>query len=284
MLIIVGWVIVLGVIFGGYVISGGSMGALVHPVKLMMIVGAAVGAMIASASSNALKAVLRDAPAVFKGSKYTKALYLDLLCLLFDILTKVRKEGLMSVEEEIEEPKDSPLFSKYPKVLADHHLTEFIVDYLRMMVSGNMNSLEMENLMDIEIETHHKEASIPIGLMNKLGDSMPAFGIVAAVMGVVITMGSLHLPPAELGPMIGAALVGAFVGILFGYGIISPIASAMEIKAEEASKSLECVKVSLLASLNGYPPPVAIEFGRKVLFSPERPGFQELEETIKERK
>ncbi|MGC9457520.1 MAG: flagellar motor stator protein MotA [Halothiobacillaceae bacterium] len=284
MLIIVGWVIVLGVIFGGYIASGGNMGALLHPLKLIMIVGAAVGAMVASASSNALKAVLRDVPGVFKGSKYTKALYLDLLCLLFDILTKVRKEGLMSVEEDIEEPKDSPLFSKYPKVLADHHLTEFIVDYLRMMVSGNMNSLEMENLMDIEIETHHKEAAIPIGLMNKLGDSMPAFGIVAAVMGVVITMGSLHLPPAELGPMIGAALVGAFVGILFGYGIISPIASSMEIKVEEASKSLECVKVSLLASLNGYPPPVAIEFGRKVLFSPERPGFQELEETIKERK
>lgn len=281
MLLVVGWIIVLAVVFGGFVISGGQLGALLHPVKLIMIVGAAVGAFIASCSPGALKAVLKVAPTAFKGAKYTKAVYTELLCLLYEVLAKVRKEGLIAIEGEVERPTESGLFTKYPKLMADHHLIEFICDYLRMMVSGSMDPHELEALMDQELETHHKEGEVPIGLLNKLGDSMPAFGIVAAVMGVVITMGSLHLPPAELGPMIGAALVGAFVGILFGYAIVGPIPAALEHKLTESTKALECVKATLLASIAGSSPAVAVEYGRKMLFSSERPTFMELEEAIR---
>lgn len=284
MLIIVGWVLVIVVVFGGFVISGGQLGALVHPVKLMMIVGAAAGAFIASCSPGALKAVLKTVPTAFKGSKYNKAAFTELLCLLYEILNKTRKEGLIAIEAEIEKPEESPIFSKYPAVLADHHLVEFVCDYLRMMVSGSMDPNDIEDLMDQEIDTHHKEAEVPIALVNKLGDSMPAFGIVAAVMGVVITMGSLHLPPAQLGPMIGAALVGAFVGILFGYAIVGPIPTALEHKVRDATQAFECVKQVLLASLSGSSPAIAIEYGRKALFYANRPSFAELEEAVKARK
>jgi chemotaxis protein MotA len=284
MLIIVGWVLVIVVVFGGFVISGGHLAALVHPVKLMMIVGAAIGAFLASCSPGALKAVLKAVPTAFKGSKYNKAAFTELLCLLYEILNKTRKEGLIAIEAEIEKPEESPIFSKYPAVLADHHLVEFVCDYLRMMVSGSMDPNDIEDLMDQEIDTHHKEAEVPIALVNKLGDSMPAFGIVAAVMGVVITMGSLHLPPAQLGPMIGAALVGAFVGILFGYAIVGPIPTALEHKVRDATQAFECVKQTLLASLSGSSPAIAIEYGRKALFYANRPSFAELEEAVKSRK
>ena len=248
---------------------------------MLLIVGAAAGAFIAGCSPGALKAVFKALPSAFKGAKYSKPAYTELLCLLYDVLVKVRKEGLIAIESEIERPADSPLFAKYPKLLADHHLIEFVCDYLRMMVTGAMNPHEMEALMDQEIETHHAEGEVPIALLNKMGDSMPAFGIVAAVMGVVITMGSLHLPPAELGPMIGAALVGAFVGILFGYAIVGPIPTAMEHKLTESTKALECVKATLLASIAGASPTVAIEYGRKMLFSAERPSFAELEQVVR---
>lgn len=284
MLVIVGWVVVILVVFGGFVISGGHLAALVHPVKLLMIVGSGVGAFIASCSPGALKAVMKALPQAFKGSKYSKDTFTELLCLLYEILNKTRREGLIAIEAEVENPDSSPIFSKYPAVLADHHLVEFVCDYLRMMVSGAMDPNDIEDLMDQEIDTHHKEAEVPIALVTKMGDSMPAFGIVAAVMGVVITMGSLHLPPAQLGPMIGAALVGAFVGILFGYAIVGPIPSALEHKVRETTQAFECVKRTLLASLGGSSPAVAIEYGRKALFHANRPTFTELEEAVKARK
>jgi chemotaxis protein MotA len=281
MMVIIGWVIVLAAVFGGFVISGGQIAALVHPVKLMMIVGSALGAFIAGCTPATLKAVIKAAPGAFKGAKYSKAMNTEILCLLYDLLNKMRKEGMISIEAEIENPEGSPIFSKYPKVLADHHLIEFVCDYLRMMVSGSMDPNDLEDLMNAEIETHHQEGAVPVAMMNKLGDSMPAFGIVAAVMGIVITMGSLNEPPSVLGYMIGAALVGAFVGILFGYAIVGPIPTAMEQKLTESSKAFECVKEVLLATLSGSSPAVAVEYGRKVLFYDVRPSFQELEAAVK---
>jgi chemotaxis protein MotA len=190
----------------------------------------------------------------------------------------------MSVESDIEDPAKSPLFAKYPAVAGDHHLTEFVTDYLRLMVSGNMNAFEIENLMDHEIETHHHEAEAPAHAVQKVADGLPAFGIVAAVMGVVHTMGSVGLPPSELGKLIAAALVGTFLGILLAYGIVGPIATLLEARAAESTKILQCIKVTLLATLNGYPPAIAIEFGRKVLYSTERPSFAELEGHVKQAK
>ncbi|HMA97928.1 MAG TPA: flagellar motor stator protein MotA [Wenzhouxiangella sp.] len=281
MLLIVGWVIVLVVVFGGFVLSGGHIAALIHPVKMIMIIGAGVGAFVASCSPGALRAVKEVLPKVLKGETYTKAVYTELLCLLYDLLNKVRRDGLMSVEGDVDDPESSAFFSKYPTLLAEHHLIDFICDYFRLMLSGSMDVHELESLMDQEIDTHHQEAEVPLDLLTKMGDSMPAFGIVAAVMGVVITMSSLHLPPQELGPMIGAALVGAFVGILFGYAIIGPIPVALEHKATDEAKALESVKATLLASLSGAPPAVAVEHGRKMLFSASRPSFKELDEAVR---
>jgi chemotaxis protein MotA len=261
--------------------AGGHLAALFQPLELLMIGGGAIGAFFVGNNSKAVKATMKALPSVFKGSKYTRALYMDLMALLYELLTKIRKEGLMSIESDVDNPESSPLFSKYPSILADHHVIEFLTDYLRLMVSGSMNAFEIENLMDNEIETHHHEGEVPAHVIAKLGDGMPAFGIVAAVMGVVHTMESVGLPPAELGILIAHALVGTFLGILLAYGFVGPLASLLEQKLHESSKMLQCVKVTLLASLNGYAPALAVEFGRKVLFSTERPSFRELEEHVK---
>jgi len=272
---------VLLCVFGGYALAGGYLAALWHPIELLIIGGGAIGAFLVSNNSKAIKATLKALPSVLKGSKYNRALYMDMMALLYELLTKIRKEGLMSVEADVDSPETSPLFSKYPSVMADHHIVEFLTDYLRLMVSGSMNAFEIENLMDNEIETHHHEGEVPAHCVAKLGDGLPAFGIVAAVMGVVKTMGSVGLPPAELGILIGAALTGTFIGILLAYGFVSPIASLLEQKLHESTKMFQCVKVTLISSINGYAPAIAVEFGRKVLFSTERPTFSELEAHVK---
>jgi chemotaxis protein MotA len=284
LLILIGYVIVVLSVFGGFILSGGHVAALFQPLELLMIGGAAAGAFFVGNNGKAIKATLNALPSLLKGSKYTKDLYMELMTLLFEVLTKVRKEGLMSIEGDIESPEESAIFSKYPGVLGDHHAIEFMTDYLRLMVSGNMDAFQIENLMDNEIDTHHAEGEVPAHVIAKLGDGMPAFGIVAAVMGVVHTMESVGLPPQELGILIAHALVGTFLGILLAYGFVGPLASLCEQKLHESSKMLQCIKVTLLASLNGYAPALAVEFGRKVLYSTERPSFSELEEHIKQSK
>lgn len=284
MLVILGYIIVMASVFGGFVMAGGHVAVLFQPIELLMIGGAAVGALLVGNNNKSIKATFKALPSLFKGSRYTKALYMELMSLLFELLSKVRKEGLMSIEGDVEKPEESPIFSKYPGVLADHHIVEFMTDYLRLMVSGNMDAFQIENLMDNEIETHHHEGEVPAHVIAKLGDGLPAFGIVAAVMGVVHTMESVGIPPAELGILIAKALVGTFLGILLAYGFVGPLASLLEQKLHESSKMFQCVKVTLLASLNGYAPALAVEFGRKVLFSTERPTFSELEDHVKQAK
>ena len=274
MLVIIGWVGVTGAVLGGYMLAGGHLAPLWQPAELVIIGGAAFFAFLVSNSPKVIKSTMATLPSCFKGSKYTKEMYLELLSLLYDLLAKVRKEGLMSIESDVEAPDQSPVFTKYPMILEDHHAMDFLVDYLRLMVGGNLNAFE----------THHHEGEAPIGAVSRVGDGLPAFGIVAAVMGVVKTMGSVGAPPAVLGEKIGAALVGTFLGILLAYGFVSPLASLLEQKLSEQTKMLQCIKVTLLASLNGYPPQVAVEFGRKVLYSTERPSFSELEEEVKQRK
>jgi chemotaxis protein MotA len=284
MLVILGYVVVVLSVFGGFALAGGHLHSLWQPVEVLMIAGAGFGAFMVGNTGPALKATLKALPKVFKGAKYTKDNYMELMALLYELLGKIRKEGLMSIEGDVESPEESPLFAKYPKVLHDHHVIEFITDYLRIMVSGNLNAMELENLMEVEIETHHHEEMVPSHVIAKLGDALPAFGIVAAVMGVVHTMGSVGIPPAELGILIGAALVGTFLGILLAYGFIGPLANLLEQKAEESSKMFQTIKVTLLANLNGYAPAMAVEFGRKVLLSTERPGFAELEAFVKQKR
>jgi len=281
MTIPLGWIIGMVCALGGYALHGGHISVLWQPTEVLTIVGAAIGYMVASNSMRILKQTMAALPTAFKGSAASKRLYLDLLCLMFEILSKIRRDGLMSMEGDIEEPHSSALFEKYPAINKDHHLIEFLTDYLRLIVSGNLNPMEIENLMDNEIDTHHHEGNIPAQAIQKVGDGLPAFGIVAAVMGVVHTMGSVGLPPAELGMLIAHALVGTFLGILLAYGFVGPLSGLLEAKLDESSKMLQCVKVTLLASLNGYAPALAVEFGRKVLYSTERPTFGELEQHVK---
>lgn len=284
MLVIIGYVVILAAVFGGYAAAGGHLGGLWQPLEVVMIFGGALGAFVVGNDMKSIKATMKALPTVFKGSHVNKALYMDLLALLFEILSKIRKEGMMSIEKDVEDPESSALFSKYPTIQHDHHLVEFITDYLRLMVSGNMDAFQIENLMDNEIDTHHQEGHVAAHCISKLGDALPAFGIVAAVMGVVHTMESLHLPPTELGVLIGHALVGTFLGILLAYGFVGPLAGVLEAKLEEGTKVYQTIKATLLASLNGYAPAIAVEFGRKVMYSTERPSFSELEEHVKQAK
>jgi chemotaxis protein MotA len=285
MFVIVGWLVVLGCVFGVFIAHGGNIEVILHalPFELITIGGATLGAFLANNQMKVVKATLKGLGACFKGSKYTKARYMELMALMFDILQKARKEGLMAIEKDVEEPHESEIFKKYPAVGHDHHVVEFITDYLRMMVSGNLNAHEIESLMDSEIETHHHEEHAAVAAIQRVAGGLPAFGIVAAVLGVVNTMGSVGQPPAVLGGMIGSALVGTFLGILMAYAFAEPLGGLLEQKVEESGKELQCIKTTLLASMQGYNPSTAIEFGRKVLYSTERPTFGELEAYVKKK-
>ena len=286
MVVLIGYAVAMGCIFGAYIIHGGNIGVILHalPTELMAILGGSLGAFAVNNQPKVLKATLAAIPGVLKGSKYSKARYMELMALLYDILQKARKEGLMAIEKDVEDPAGSSLFQKYTVVGSDHHVVEFITDYLRMMVSGNLNAHEIESLMDSEIETHHAEAHGPVNALGRLAGALPAFGIVAAVLGVVNTMGSVGQPPAILGGMIGSALVGTFLGILLAYAVVEPLGGLIEQKVDEGSKELQCIKTTLLASMQGYAPQVAVEFGRKVLYSKDRPTFSELEGHVKGKK
>lgn len=286
MLVIIGYIVAIGCVFGGYILAGGNIGVILValPVEMLIIMGGAMGAFAVNNQPKVLKKVAGSFGKALKGSKYTKERYMELLALLYEILQKARKEGLMAIESDVENPEASPLFQKYPTVGTDHHVVEFVTDYLRMMVSGNLNAHEIESLMDSEIETHHQEEHAVVGAFTRLAGALPAFGIVAAVLGVIKTMGAVGSPPAVLGGMIGSALVGTFLGIFLAYAIVEPLAGLLEQKMEEGTKELQCIKTTLLASMQGYAPMTAIEFGRKVLYSTERPTFAELEGHVKTKK
>ncbi|MEQ6436171.1 flagellar motor stator protein MotA [Comamonas sp. w2-DMI] len=286
MLVLIGYIVAFGCIFGVYVLHGGNVSVLAKalPFEMLTIGGGALGAFIVCNQPKVLKATAKAIPAAVKATRHNKARFMELMALLYELLQKARKEGLMSIEGDVEEPHESAIFQKYPELLADHHVVEFLTDYLRMMVSGNLNSHEIEALMDSEIDAHHAEAHGPVGALNRLAGALPAFGIVAAVLGVVNTMGSVGQPPSVLGGMIASALVGTFLGILLAYALVEPMAALIEQRAQDAAKELECIKATLLASMQGYNPATAIEFGRKVLFSTERPGFLELEAHVKGKK
>lgn len=281
MLIFLGYVIVIGSVLGGYAMVGGHMGALYQPAELVIIFGAGIGAFVAANNGKGISATVRVLPKLLRGSQYSKEVCVDLMTLLYLLLAKARQSGMMSLEQDIENPRESTLFSAYPKLVEDELIMQFLTDYLRLMISGNMDAFEIESLMDHEIETFQHEAEIPAHGLAAMGDSLPAFGIVAAVMGVVHALGSAALDPGEIGPLIAHAMVGTFLGILLAYGFVSPLAARVRSQVEEVVKIMQSVKVTLLANLNGYAPPLAIEFGRKALFSAERPSFAELEEHVR---
>ena len=284
MKVIIGFIITIACIVVGYTAAGGVLLNLWQPFEILIILGGAIGAFIVSNSGVVLKGTFKGVIGLLKGQKYKKDTYMELLGLMFQLFSKARKEGLMALEADIEEPHESEIFKNAPKIYKNHHLVDFICDYLRLMVGGNMNAFELESLMDIELETHHHEAEAPSHALQTMADGLPAFGIVAAVMGVVITMGYISEPPEVLGHHVGAALVGTFLGILMGYGFAGPMAAYMGEQAKEEGIIFGCAKTCIMATLNGYTPQIAVEFGRKALTSNVRPSFIELEEYVKGQK
>lgn len=246
-----------------------------------MICGAAVGSFVAANNGKAIKATLRTFARLKRTNNYDKEIYMELMALLYSLLSKVRKEGMLGVEQDVEKPEESAIFSQYPRILSDPMIMSFITDYLRLMVGGSMNPMELDELMLHEIEAFEREAHIPSDALHKVGDALPAFGIVAAVMGVVKALGSADAGAEYVGAMVAHALVGTFLGILLAYGFVNPLSSRVERQVSEAVKMLQCIRVTLQASLNGYAPQLAVEFGRKALATTERPSFMELEEHVR---
>ncbi|WP_353151990.1 flagellar motor stator protein MotA [Pollutimonas bauzanensis] len=282
MFILLGFVIVFASVFGSFVALGGHLGALYQPFEFVLIAGAALGAYLASNSGKSAKMLFTALPMILKKNPYNKDLYMELMALLYVLLNKARRDGLMSIESDVEDPQASPIFNEYPQILRDPGLMEFITDYLRLMISGNMSSYEIEALMDQEIEAHHHERNVPAISLRAVADALPAFGIVAAVLGVIKALASVDQPPAVLADLISKAMVGTFLGILLAYGFVAPVAASIERRSIASVKVLECIKVTLLASMNGYPPQLAVEFGRKVLYAYVRPSFMELEDHVRQ--
>ncbi|MFT4247393.1 MAG: flagellar motor stator protein MotA [Pseudomonas sp.] len=281
MLILVGLIVVVLSVLGGYVGAHGKLGALWQPFELVIIGGGAFGAFLVGTPVKTIKATFTSIAAVFKGPKYRSQDYLDVLSLVYELLNKARRDGFMALEDHVERPAESVLFQNYPKVLADHHLIDFITDCLRLMIGSNIEPHELEPLLELELEKHHHEALAPAHALAKVSDGLPGFGIVAAVLGIVITMGAIGGDIAEIGAHVAGALVGTFLGILLAYGFIGPLSAAVEARAEQDARIYESVKTALLACLRGYNPKIALEFARKTLPSDVRPGFSEFETHLK---
>jgi chemotaxis protein MotA len=282
--LIIGLVVVLGCVLGGFAVHGGHIGALWQPAELVIIGGAALGALIIANPMRVTKKVFGGFGAMIKGSPYKKEHYLALFGVMYDLLSIARKEGMMGLERVIEEPAKQDLFKKRPLIMNNHHAVEFIQDYVRLIISGDMDQFQLEALMDLEIETHHHDGEEPAQAMNKISDAMPGFGIVAAVLGIVNTMGSLGGPPEEIGHKVAAALVGTFLGILMSYGFLGPVATSMERLARDETQFLNTIKTCIMGLLHGHPPQVAIEFGRKATPADLRPSFKDLETQLRGKK
>jgi len=281
-LVLLGYVIVVFAVFGGYGLMGGHFGVLFQPIEVLMIGGSAFGAFVAGNNGKTIKATFKELPRLLRTSKHNRQLYMDLLALLYELLAKARKDGMMKLESDVDDPAGSEIFGRYPNIMSDAELMEFLRDYLRLLISGNTDPFEIEALMDHEIETIRHEAEVPGHSIARVSDALPALGIVAAVIGVVHALGSANLPPSEMGALIAHAMVGTFLGVLLAYGFVGPLASLVDQKVDENMKLYQCAKVTLLASINGYAPQLAVEFGRKVLFSTERPSFSELDSHVRE--
>lgn len=280
---IIGIVVVFGSIIAGYLLEDGNLHVLFQPAELVILGGAAIGSLVIMSPPKTLVKILKSFPKLLSGGPYNKASYVSIMSLLYTIFMKIKKDGLLAVEKDIEEPQKSPLFKAYPDVLKNHHIVDFICDNLRVFVVG-VDPMEMESMMDIEMDTHHQESAVVPAVITKVADSLPGFGIVAAVLGVVITMGKMSESPEVIGHSVAAALVGTFLGILLCYGFLGPIGSNLEQRAAEESKYLEAIKVGILAFAKGSAPQIAVEAARRTLFSDSKPSFKDLDTALRKKK
>jgi chemotaxis protein MotA len=281
MLTIVGIVVVLGAVLGGYSMEEGNFNVLFQPAEVVIIFGAAIGGLIISSPPKVLSNVLKNLGRIVSARSYSKKDYLEILSLLYNIFNKMRKEGLIAIENDIEKPEESPIFQKYKSVLSNHHALHFICDNLKVIISANISPFDLENIMDIESETHHNEAMIPSGAITTVADALPGLGIVAAVLGVVLTMGKISEPPEVLGHSIGAALVGTFLGVLMCYGFVGPMGKNLEYTANEDMVLFNVIKTAIVSFVGGAAPQIAVEFGRRAIPGAAKPTFNELEESLR---
>lgn len=282
MMTIVGVLIVLGSVIGGFLEAGGNLGVLVQPAEIIIIAGAAIGSLIIASPGKILKLVIRDFKKIFSTDNTTKEGYTEVLLLLNQLFWKIRKDGLLAIEEDIENPAASEVFKRYKSIVSNKHTLEFICDNFRVILTTNMPAHELDTLLEIDIEAHHHEKMIPSASIARVADALPGLGIVAAVLGVVLTMGKINEPPAVLGASIGGALVGTFLGVLACYGFVSPMATNLEHKATEKGVFYNVIKTSLVAFVGGAAPQVAVESGRRAIPNEGRPSFAELEKAIKD--
>jgi chemotaxis protein MotA len=282
MFIIIGIIVVLGAVVGGYLMEHGNIKVLLQPAELLIIGGAGLGTLLVANPLHILKKMISGILGALKGSPYTQDRYLESLKMCYEMLNKARKEGLLALEADVEEPSKSQLFSKYPKFLQDHHTRDFVCDTLRMVITGGIDPFDLDQMMEGDMEVAHVESSQPVTALSTVADSLPGLGIVAAVLGVVITMGSLGGPPEEIGHKVAAALVGTFLGILLCYGFIGPVAQNMQKLADEEHAFHQVLRVVLLSFVKGTAPIQALEFARRAIPSRLRPSFSEMEKACKQ--
>jgi chemotaxis protein MotA len=279
----IGIIIVLGSVIGGFLMEEGNLHVLFQPAEVVIIFGAAIGGLIIASPARVLKNIIKNIKTIFSSDSTNKQAYLELLSLLNTILSKIRKDGLISIEADIENPQKSAIFNKYKTVVANSRALEFICDNLKVIITANMPPHELDSLMEIDIEAHHHEEMTPATSIAKVADALPGLGIVAAVLGVVLTMGKIDQPPSVLGHSIGAALVGTFLGVLMCYGFVGPMATNLEHKAKEKEVYFQVIRVVLVAFVGGAAPQMAVESGRRAIPGKERPTFSELEKSLSSR-
>jgi chemotaxis protein MotA len=280
---IVGVLIVLGCVLGGYLMEHGKVGVLMQPAELLIILGASLGTLLVANPMRIIKGIVSGLLSVLKGTPFTKQRYLETLKMMFDLFNKSRKEGAISIEGDVEEPDKSAIFSKYPNFTKDHHVLHFVCDTMRMAITGGVTPFDVDQMMELDMDTHHQTANQPNAALNSMADALPGLGIVAAVLGVVVTMGSLGGPPEEIGHKVAAALVGTFLGILLCYGMIGPLAANMGKGVEEEHCYYSVLRVLMLAFMKGTSPIMAVEMGRRAIPAHCRPGFADVEKACREK-
>jgi chemotaxis protein MotA len=278
---IIGILVVFGCVIAGYTMEHGKIAVLIQPAELIIIGGAAVGTVLTANPMHVLKKIVSSVLGVLKGSPYSEKRYTETLKMLFDLLTKARKEGAVAIEGDIEQPEQSPVFSAYSAFLKDHHVRDFVCDTMRMVITGGVNPFDVDQMMELDMETHHHATTVPTQALSSMADALPGLGIVAAVLGVVVTMGSLGGPPEEIGHKVAAALVGTFLGILLCYGVIGPLAANMTKIADEEQNYYHVLRVVMLAFMKGTSPIMAVEMGRRAIPGHVRPGFATVEKTCR---
>src|SRR5208283_4117846 len=284
MFAIIGAAIVLVSVIGGFLLEKGNLSVIIQPVEMMIIFGAAIGGFIIASPMKVIKSVIGGVLNILTGKAYSKTDYIEVLLLLSEIFTKIRKEGLVSIEADVDSPAESKIFSKYPKFLKNHHAVALVTDTLRTVMTTSIAPHELESLLDAELESYHEESMIPSKSVATIADGLPGLGIVAAVLGVVLTMGKISEPPEVLGHSIGSALVGTFLGVLMCYGFVGPASRNLEFIANEGRDYLNVLKVALVGFVGGAAPQIAVEFGRRVVPGNVKPTFMEVEERIRELK